>query len=189
MYDQTHPRAPPSDLAPDFAPPPRSPRFSREITSCREQEPKDGDDQDHGDALMPSFRASQGSPSGEEKKMDDNKVSVVLAVVAKKKERGSRAGVSLKPRPCYSYTIGDEELAKGTSSADDSLMHEEEPEKKKLDCHKTEENPAVEDIVMSPIPFDREDPTTLMELPENILTLPISAFGPNDEPSVTSFAT
>ena len=40
---------------------------------------------------------------------------------------------------------------------------------------------AVEDIQMSPLPFDREDPTTLMELPENIMHLPISPCGPKDE--------
>lgn len=44
----------------------------------------------------------------------------------------------------------------------------------------------VEDIAMSPIPMDREDPTSLMELPENILTLPISPCGPNDDPLVGS---
>lgn len=44
----------------------------------------------------------------------------------------------------------------------------------------------VEDIAMSPIPMDREDPTSLMELPENILTLPISPCGPNDDPFVAS---
>lgn len=44
-------------------------------------------------------------------------------------------------------------------------------------------NPAGEDkdIPMSPLPLDhREDPTTLMELPENILSLPISPCGPHD---------
>ena len=44
----------------------------------------------------------------------------------------------------------------------------------------SDNNKGVEDIAMSPLPFDREDPTTLMELPENLLSLPISACGPND---------
>eukprot|EP00934_Nitzschia_sp_Nitz4_P008083 Nitzschia sp. Nitz4//scaffold8_size234185//9733//12128//NITZ4_001229-RA/size234185-processed-gene-0.251-mRNA-1//1//CDS//3329559722//8073//frame0 len=44
----------------------------------------------------------------------------------------------------------------------------------------------VEDIAMSPIPLDREDPTTLMALPENILSLPISPCGPNDEAQAIS---
>ena len=34
---------------------------------------------------------------------------------------------------------------------------------------------------LSPLPFDQhEDPSSLMELPENILSLPISSCGPND---------
>jgi len=43
-------------------------------------------------------------------------------------------------------------------------------------------NPASDgDISVSPLPFDqREDPSTLMELPDNILSLPISPCGPND---------
>lgn len=41
----------------------------------------------------------------------------------------------------------------------------------------------MEDIQMSPIPFDREDPVSLMDLPENLLSLPISPCGPNDEPA------
>jgi hypothetical protein len=42
------------------------------------------------------------------------------------------------------------------------------------------ENTSVDEIQMSPIPFDREDPTSLMELPENIMILPISPCGPYD---------
>ena len=54
---------------------------------------------------------------------------------------------------------------------------------------------AMDDISMSPIPFDRDelveekervDPTTLMALPENILKLPISPFGPHDESALSS---
>jgi hypothetical protein len=41
----------------------------------------------------------------------------------------------------------------------------------------------VEDIEMSPISqADHEDPTTLMELPENLMSLPISPCGPHDYP-------
>jgi hypothetical protein len=40
----------------------------------------------------------------------------------------------------------------------------------------------VDEIAMSPIPMGREDPTTLMELPDNLLSLPISPCGPNDDP-------
>ncbi len=42
-----------------------------------------------------------------------------------------------------------------------------------------EQDPANERL--SPLPFDQhEDPSSLMELPENILSLPISPCGPND---------
>ena len=36
-------------------------------------------------------------------------------------------------------------------------------------------------MAMTPIPFDREDPTTLMEVPEDLLKLPISPCGPHDK--------
>lgn len=45
-----------------------------------------------------------------------------------------------------------------------------------------EEGQPVDDIAMSPIPYDREDPVTLMDLPYDILTLPISPCGPHDDP-------
>lgn len=44
----------------------------------------------------------------------------------------------------------------------------------------------VEDIAMSPIPLDREDPETLMQVPEDILTLPLSACDPTDDPLAAS---
>lgn len=44
----------------------------------------------------------------------------------------------------------------------------------------TEAPTRIEDIAMSPISMDREDPGSLMELPENLLTLPISPCGPHD---------
>jgi hypothetical protein len=184
MYDRT-----------DFAPPPRSPRsprFSREKTNGGEQEPKQNGQrkrQDDEDTLMPTFRASQASPSGEEKKVDVNEDNVFYAKVSAEKKRDSPVGVSLKPRPCYSYTVGDEKEKKDCSTKRSLFPQEDLPEKgKDHGCHDTEENSEVEDIVISPISFDREDPTTLMELPENILMLPISPFGPNDEPSAASLA-
>jgi hypothetical protein len=45
----------------------------------------------------------------------------------------------------------------------------------------------VEDIQMSPIAYDREDPISLMDLPENLLSLPISPCGPNDDPVMGCF--
>lgn len=50
------------------------------------------------------------------------------------------------------------------------------------DDHSTEAQ-AVDDIAMSPISYDREDPMTLMDLPDDILALPISPCGPHDDPA------
>lgn len=44
---------------------------------------------------------------------------------------------------------------------------------------------AVDDIAMSPIPYDREDPMTLLDLPDDLLALPISACGPHDDPAMS----
>ena len=60
-----------------------------------------------------------------------------------------------------------------------------------LPYDEVEDSPAdeVDDIAMWPSPFPlfdregREDPTTLMELPENLLSLPISPCGPHDDPT------
>lgn len=44
-----------------------------------------------------------------------------------------------------------------------------------------QDDPADDRLSVSPLPFDHhEDPSSLMELPENLLTLPISPCGPND---------
>lgn len=50
------------------------------------------------------------------------------------------------------------------------------------DDDQSDEAQAVDDIAMSPIPYDREDPVTLMDLPDDILALPISPCGPHDDP-------
>lgn len=42
-------------------------------------------------------------------------------------------------------------------------------------------DPTADDYSLSPLPFEREDPTTLMELPDDILHLPISSCGPHDD--------
>ncbi|KAG7367074.1 hypothetical protein IV203_029744 [Nitzschia inconspicua] len=51
-----------------------------------------------------------------------------------------------------------------------------------------DENQYVEDIAMSPLAYDREDPITLMDLPDNLLSLPISPCGPNDDPQPGCFS-
>jgi len=55
----------------------------------------------------------------------------------------------------------------------------------KDDDEHSEEAQAVDDIAMSPIPYDREDPMTLMDLPDDLLALPISACGPHDDPAAS----
>ena len=42
-------------------------------------------------------------------------------------------------------------------------------------------DPADDDYSLSPLPFEREDPSTLMELPDDILHMPISSCGPHDD--------
>jgi hypothetical protein len=51
-----------------------------------------------------------------------------------------------------------------------------------MDDDRSERGLPVEDIPMSPIPFDREDPATLMEVPEDIMSMPISPCCPHDDP-------
>jgi hypothetical protein len=45
----------------------------------------------------------------------------------------------------------------------------------------SEEGQPVDDISMSPLPYDREDPVTLLDLPDDIMNLPISSCGPHDD--------
>ena len=57
------------------------------------------------------------------------------------------------------------------------------------DYNSHQSNPDVEcvdDIAMSPLPYDREDPVTLMDLPDDLMTLPISPCGPHDEHGMTA---
>jgi hypothetical protein len=43
-----------------------------------------------------------------------------------------------------------------------------------------EDNPAADDFAVLPLPFDQEDPTTFLDLLDNLLQLPISPCGPQD---------
>jgi hypothetical protein len=43
-----------------------------------------------------------------------------------------------------------------------------------------EVNPAADDVSVSPLPFDQEEPTSFLDLPDNLLQLPISPCGPQD---------
>ena len=69
-------------------------------------------------------------------------------------------------------TLPDIELKRSSDSDDDYPFDED--------------NPADEYMRMSPLPYDgHEDPTTLMELPDNLLKLPISPVGPQDDPTLS----
>jgi len=88
---------------------------------------------------------------------------------------------------------GDVTMAESTASSDHpsplkgkfhiiSVVHQ-------MDSDKADEegiefmlkDPNSDDYSLSPLPFEREDPTSLMELPDDILHLPISSCGPHDD--------
>jgi hypothetical protein len=167
--------SPGRDLNTDFAPPP--PSFSLVVRGDRDVKRGKVKGRCDHDIDIPCFRAIQASLTGEGKIMDDNEKNVVCPVLSSEGRTSSSSpvGVSLKPRPCYSRS---ESIPSLNFSPKEDAVGEEEP-----GCDRAKEEIAVEDIVMSSIPFGREDPMTLMSLPENILTLPISPCGPNDNPA------
>jgi len=136
------------------------------------------------------------SPPGEEKKTEhDQEDSVPYRSVA-----GSSSPSRLKLRvressPPAEDTIKEEEENEVLDKSDDTpatcqsssslvSVYRSSPMSARISvvAAGTEASAKVEDIAMSPIPRDREDPSTLMELPEDIMTLPISPCGPNDDP-------
>lgn len=101
----------------------------------------------------------------------------------------SSARIEVEPRECTSSPLKSKEVDDGNRASPDVLLEEDPIGQKEDEMYPfdgTESDPAVDDIAMSPIPFDREDPATLMELPEDIMTLPISPCGPNDDPALTA---
>lgn len=71
----------------------------------------------------------------------------------------------VKPRTALSSSKAE---MGGDGKDDDDYPSDEDPDPAAARC-------------LSPLPFDsHEDPSSLMELPENILSLPISPCGPND---------
>jgi hypothetical protein len=85
-----------------------------------------------------------------------------------------------------SQDLTREGLEKRASPA--MMSREDMSEGEEEDIHPYDETTGnhtpVEDIAMSPIPLDREDPQSLMELPDDLMMLPISPCGPNDDPIV-----
>lgn len=186
-YGETPPR-PPTSSSRDFAPPQPSPRFRR-IRRREERYPHEWERED-------SYRAS---PPGEEKKMDEDRLEsteesrVPYPSLA---ESSSQISLKLNPRKISSASHaddgkdeeGDENLVDRstpvTARSSPVSIARASPVSARISIvvAGTEASAKVDEIAMSPIPFDREDPTTLMELPDNILTLPISPCGPNDDP-------
>lgn len=180
LYFQTAPE-PSNDLAPDFEPPQLSPREKRKHNESEDTTKMETDE----DVSSSQFRKSESPcPPGEEKKMEEKEETIPRTVVsAKEAEPPKSMLVETEERSKISSPRQDPikpsaSLSSGQFAHENSIKKEEEQEF---------ENPpdvlAVEDIAMSPIPFEGEDPSTLMELPENILTLPISPCGPNDSPA------
>ena len=81
-----------------------------------------------------------------------------------------------------SNAVGKEERKEGNGSPGEFMSLDGDASMGDED-DKSDRDLRVDDIAMSPIPFDHEDPATLMELPANILTMPISPCGPHDDPA------
>lgn len=125
--------------------------------------------------LAHAFRQAQASPIGEEKKTDDSKPSATDPSHRHQNEIFLPLAFSLRPRRCSPYSQDNEEEMKKTN------FPKLEPLETPSTATQSEftKEPTEDGNVMSPV---RENPKTLMEVPENILTLPISPFGPNDDP-------
>lgn len=91
---------------------------------------------------------------------DEKPSSESPSAVADVAESNAAVKRNIMPSPSRVKVEEDEE--------DDAYPSDEDPDPAASRC-------------LSPLPFDsHEDPNSLMELPENILSLPISPCGPND---------
>lgn len=111
--------------------------------------------------------SSQSSPSTPVNVKIEDKFDSPAAV-----EDISREDMNTPVDEGIEVTLPDIELTRSRDSEDDFPFDEGDP--------------ADEDMRMSPLPYDgHEDPMTLMELPDNLLKLPISPVGPQDDPSLS----
>ncbi|KAL3940707.1 MAG: hypothetical protein SGBAC_004803 [Bacillariaceae sp.] len=169
------PSRPPRCHASDFAPPPPSPRMSREAIQVDSEKVQIMHSESKRNDLAHAFRQSQSSPIGEEKKTDDSKPSATDPSHRNQNESFLPLAFSLRARRCSPYSQDNkEELKKTNFPKLEPLETPSTPTQSEFTTEPTEAGNA-----MSPV---RENPKTLMEVPENILTLPISPFGPNDGP-------
>jgi len=108
----------------------------------------------------------------DEKKDDDQQM-------VDQEQRKGNAGVPFDEQPSSSSPAAVADVANSSDAAKENLMFSPSRSGKRDDGYPSDEDPA--DGSVSPLPFDHhEDPSSLMELPEDILSLPISPCGPND---------
>ena len=192
-YRQTPPRPPPVNVPRDFTPPSTS--------SSRDHPSRDGSngyssfqsetDRVRTDSPSSSFSSSSANKNSkkDEKKDEFEPYPSLMAstsadsqspLTAKDFGIGPSSSSNIKREEKVILGQDENRTSPGMFARDDGA---DEKEIEMYPYDETETPAAVDDIPMSPIPFDREDPTTLMELPENLLTLPISPCGPHDEPA------
>lgn len=189
LHGEMPPR-PPTSSSRDFAPPPPAPRF-RCIRRREDNSP-----------TWERERLCPGSPMDEEKKLEhdaddrsheENRVpypSIVnssshltLKLNPTKASSSPRCVESANREQGEEDVKGfDEERMRQRSHFESATNPSASPLSARIDvvAHGTEAPTRIEDIAMSPISMDRDDPGSLMELPDNLLTLPISPCGPHD---------
>jgi len=161
IQQSRNPASPPNFGRQDFRPPtPDSPRYERS---------KEGSFYYHC------------APVEEEKKTSDSEgkdESIPIARQSADVDFNRKVKITIRPEPSEPMSSLDQE---GTPGKFVPVKEEDLDHTMRESCN-FEEGQAVDDIAMSPIPYDREDPVTLMDLPDDILTLPISPCGPHDDP-------
>lgn len=189
LHGEIPPR-PPTSSSRDFAPPPPGPRFRcirrRQQTSpswerersCPEnamdEEKKlehDADDCSHEENRVP-YPSIVNSAAQPTLKLSPAKTSSSPRCVdGANREQGDQVVRAL-----------DEERMQQHTHCQTASNPRASPLSARIDvlAQSTDAPTRIEDIAMSPISMDREDPGSLMELPDNLLTLPISPCGPHD---------
>jgi hypothetical protein len=176
-YGHTPPR-PPSYPPPEFTPP-RSSRY-RYSGSNHSKNPSF----QSSDRKEPAYRSSPV----EEKKSEVEDKDDLAPHPSLPESSMSFASIKLKSRERASSALKRKTEADDHRASPRVFSREDPGEEKEEEMYPydgTEDNSDMDDIAMSPIPFDREDPVTLMELPEDIMTIPISPCGPNDDASTS----
>eukprot|EP00536_Pseudo-nitzschia_multiseries_P011471 jgi/Psemu1/259855/estExt_Genewise1Plus.C_3920021 len=179
----TPPRPPPSYCYQDFRPP--------TPTSQRYQRPKEDSAYYHR-ASVEEEKKTADVDKTVRSSIDVSRRTVKRTVCSwpesiKSESRSSPDQDEIE-RNCTEARVNKEDQIESRASPGDFL-----PIKKENDLQDTndmmdegqddqsEEAQAVDEIAMSPIPYDREDPVTLLDLPDDILALPISPCGgPHD---------